>query len=85
MLLLNIFSDRLDNLVNGSDKENFITYRQNRYDTSPQLSVIGKNGVVTYFKIEKRAIERNRVASYFEIEKKMENANENTFDISFFY
>ncbi len=67
--LSNIFSNRLDDLVDSSDKEDVINCRQNRNATSLQLP----------------AIRSNRIASYFEPKKWMKGAKGDTSDISFLY
>lgn len=83
--LFNIFSNRLDNLVNSYDEENIISHCQNRNATSPQLPAIEKNRVAGHSKIEEGATERNRVTGCFEIKEEIESVNEDTFDVSFLY
>ena len=45
VLLSNAFSNRLDDFVDTSDKENVIGCRQTRNATSPQLPGTGRNRV----------------------------------------
>ena len=53
MLLSNIFSNKLNELVNSFDKEDVISCRQNRYTTSPQLPATRKDRVASYSQPEK--------------------------------
>ncbi len=69
MPLSNTFSNRLDNLVDSSDKEDVISRRRNRNTTSPQLSATG----------------RDRVAGHSEPEEQMEGAKGDMSDVSFLY
>ncbi len=69
MLLSNIFSNRLNDLVDNSDKKDVINCCQNKNTTSPQLP----------------ATERNRVAGHSEPEERMEGAKRDMSDISFLY
>ena len=48
MLLSNTFNNKFDNLVNTSDKKNFISCCQTRNTKNPQLLGIGRNRVVGY-------------------------------------
>ena len=52
VLLSNMFSNRFDNLVNNSDKEDVINHCQNRNVINSQLPAIGKNKVVGHSKPE---------------------------------
>ncbi len=67
--LYNTFSNRLDDLVNNSDKENVISRHRNKNATSPQLPAIG----------------RDRVAGDSEPEERMEGAKGDTSDVNFLY
>ena len=49
-LLSNIFSNRLNDLVNSSDEEDVINQYHNKNAMSPQLPAIVKNKVVNYSK-----------------------------------
>lgn len=75
----------LDDLIYSSNQKDIIRRHLNKHAISLQLLARRKNRVASHFKIEKRAIKRNRVIAYFAIKEKIEDANENTFDISFFY
>ena len=67
MLLSNAFSDRLDDLVNISDKEDVISLRQTRNATSLQLPGTG----------------RNRFAGHSETRDRMEDVNEDMSEVCF--
>ncbi len=69
MPLSNTFSNRLDNFVDSSDEEDFISRHQNRNATSPQLSATG----------------RDRVAGHSGPEERIKGAKGDTFDISFLF
>lgn len=69
MPLFNICSNKLDNLVNSSDKENIINGCQNRDVMSLKLLVIKKNSVVGHTEIDKATLERNRDTGYTKIGK----------------
>ncbi len=69
MPLSNIFSNRLDDLVDSSNEEDVISRRQNKNATSPQLPATG----------------RDRVADHSEPEKRIEGAKEDISDVSFLY
>lgn len=84
-LLSNIFNNRLNDFVNSSDKEDIISRYQNRKVTSLWLLATGKNRVTSNSEIEEEAIARNRITSYSKIEVETEDANEDIFDINFFY
>ena len=74
MQLSNIFSDRLDDLVNSSHNKNIISRRQRRNATSPQLPATGRNGVAGHSGIEKWAAGRNRIADHYRIEPGIDGA-----------
>lgn len=100
MPLFNVFSNRLNDFTNISNKKDVISRRQIKNATSPQLPDTKKNKVVNnsqmqkgilrkhkvagYSKIEKRATEKNRVAGHFERKKRIEDVNGNMFKFSFF-
>ncbi len=69
MPLSDIFSNRLDDLVNCSDKKDVISHHQNRNTISPQLSATG----------------RDRVTGHFEPKERMEGAKGDTSDVSLLY
>lgn len=83
MLLSNVFSNRLNDLVDNSDKENIISCRQTRNKTSPQLSNTGRNRVIGHFEIEKGAIKRNKVVRYSKKGEEMEGVNADMSKIGF--
>lgn len=101
MLLSNMFSNSLDDLIDSFDKENIISYCQNRDVTSPKLPIIERNSVTShneidgsalkinknasYTKMDKGVLIKNRNASYFEIEEEISDENKVTSDINFFY
>lgn len=68
MLLFNLFSNRLDDLVNIFNKEDIIRYYLSRNTTNPWLLTI----------------QRNKVTNNFKIDEKMKNSNRDIFNISFF-
>ena len=69
VLLSNIFSNKLDNLVDSSDKEDIISRRQNKNVTSHQLPAIGKD----------------RVAGDSESEERIEGTKKDMSNVSFLY
>ncbi len=69
MLLSNMFSNKLDDLVDSSDEEDVISHRQNRNTTSPQLLATGKD----------------RIAGHSEPEERIEGTKRDTFNVSFLY
>ena len=64
-----MFSNRLDDLFDISDKKNVISRRQNKNAISLQLPAIGKD----------------RVAGHFEPKERIEDTKKDTSDISFFH
>lgn len=85
MQLSIIFCNKLNDLVNSSDKEDIISCCQNRNTLHLQLPVIKRNNIAGLTKIEERASRRNRIADHSEIEERIKGANRDIFDISFFY
>lgn len=69
MSLSNIFSNKFDDLVNTSDKEDDISHYQIRNKTSSWLLNKKRNKVIGCFEMEKEALKRNRVVNYFEIKE----------------
>lgn len=69
VLLSNMYSNSLNDIVNSFKKENVISHCQNRNTISLQLPTI----------------KRDRVAGNFEPEKRIEGANGDMSDVSFFY
>ena len=67
--LSNIFNNRLDDLIDSSNKKDIISYYQNRNATNSQLPATGKD----------------RVTSYFELEERIEGVRGDMSDVSFFY
>ena len=67
--LSNMFNNKVDDLIDSSDKKVVISHCQSRNATSPQLP----------------AIERDRVAGHSKPEERIEGAKKDTFDNSFFY
>ena len=84
MLLSNTYSNKIDDLVDSSDKKNVISCRQTRNATSPQLLDIERNRVAGHSKIEKGAIKKNRVVGHFEKRKGIEDINGDMSEICFF-
>lgn len=69
MPLFNMFSNRLSNLVNSSNKKDIMSRCQNKNTTSFQLLATGKN----------------RVIDYSELEEQIEGAKKDMFDLCFLY
>ncbi len=67
--LSNMFSNKLNDLINSSDEEDVISRRRNKNATSPQLP----------------ATRRDKVAGHSKPEERMEGAKRNTSDVSFLY
>lgn len=67
--LFNLFSNRLDDLVDSSDEEDIISRRLGRNVTSPQLP----------------ATRGNRVSGNSELDESMEGSNRDTVDVSFLH
>lgn len=84
MQLLNIFSDRLNNLINSSNNKDVISYGQKKNVTSPQLLAKRRNRVSGQVEIEKKVAERNRIADYFKIKLEMKSTNNDLSDVRFF-
>ena len=97
--LSNVFSNRLDDLVDTSDEEDVISRRQTGNATSSQLPGREKNRVVGNSQMQEGASERNRVIGHSEKEERasgrngvagrsdkeegMEGANEDMSEVSF--
>lgn len=85
MSLSNILRKNLDDFVNNSDKEDFISRYQKSNTASPQLLFIRRNKVVGHSIIEKEVTRRSKVADYSRIEQGLErDTNSNMSNISFF-
>ena len=69
ILLSNMFSNRLGNLVDSFDEDDIISRHQNKNATSPQLP----------------ATERDRVASHSESEERIKYTNGDRFNVNFFH
>lgn len=64
-----MFSNRLDDLIDSSNKENVIIHYQNRNTISLQIL----------------AIEKNKVAGHFELKEQIESIKRDISDINFLY
>lgn len=53
MPLFNLFNNRLNDLIDNSDKEDIISCRLDKNVTSPQLLTIWENKVTGNFKLDK--------------------------------
>ncbi len=69
MPLSKMFSNKFDDLIYSSDKEDIISHYQNKNTTSPQLLATG----------------RNRVAGHFEPKEQMGAAKGDMPNVSFLY
>lgn len=67
MLISNIFINRLDDLINSSDKENIISCCQIRNATSFWLATIKTNSSTGLIEIDKNTLVRNRNADHSKI------------------
>lgn len=74
--LFNVFTNRLDNFINTSNKKNVISHCQTRNVTSLWLPGTRRNKLAGYSEIEKGALRKNRVTSHFKIEKGATGRNE---------
>ena len=83
MPLSNLFSNKLDDLVDSFDDKDVISRRRKENVTRPRLSVIGRNEVASHFEIEKGATGKNRVAGDTGIEHEIEGVNGDLSDVSF--
>ena len=73
--LSNIFSNRLDNLVNTFKEKDVISQLHIGNATSIWLPGTGRNKVASNSQIQEKVLGRNRVAGHFEREKKAERRN----------
>lgn len=71
VLISNLLSNRLDNLVNSFNKKVIINYCQNKNVTSFWLLVTRRNDVVYYCKLEKQIefVKKTYLMSVFSIKK----------------
>lgn len=83
--LFNIFSNKLNNLVDSSNKENIISYCQIRNAMSLQLLIIRRNSGVGLIEINKCTSRKNENTRQFKIKEVIRGANMVISDISFFY
>lgn len=84
MPLSNIFSNKLDDLINISNKEDVISRcHQTRNMTSLQLPGIRRNRVANHYEMEEKAIGKNGVTRYSKRGEEIEDINENISKISF--
>ena len=81
--LSNIFSNRLDDLINSSGNKDVISRRKRKNTTSPRLLATRRNAVAGHFGMEEGAAKRNRVASHSGMEPRMESANGDSSDVRF--
>lgn len=70
-----MFNNRLDDLVDTSNKEDVISCYQTRNATSPWLSNTKRNRVADYFKTKKEALRRNKVADHSKIKEEATKKN----------
>lgn len=70
MSLSNMFSNKFDNLVNSSNKEDVISNCQIKNTMSYQIFATERNKVTNHYQIDERAFGKNKVTGYSEIEKK---------------
>ncbi len=68
MSLSNMFNNKLDDLVDSSNKEDVISHHQNKNATSPQLPAISRNKFTT---------------NHSESEKQIEDAKRDMSNVSF--
>lgn len=85
MSLLNLFSNKLNHLINIHNKNNVIYYFSNKNVTNSGLLTRKRKRVISQTEIEKKTSESNKDTHYFEIKEEIKDANEHIFDISFFY
>lgn len=81
--LSNAYSNRIDNLIDSSDKENVLSHYQTKNATSSRLPSTGINRVTDHSKIEEGATGKNGVAGHSERGEKIESVNGDMFKISF--
>lgn len=75
MLLSNLFSNKLDNLANNSDKADVISCCQTKNAISSWLPDIGRNKVANHSEIEEETLEKNSVAGHSKIEEEATEKN----------
>ena len=73
--LSNVFSNRLDDLVDTSNKEDVISRHQTGNATSPRLPGRKKNRVTGNFQMQEGASGKNRVAGHSEKEERATGRN----------
>lgn len=71
VLLFIIFSNKLNNLVNSSNKNNIIICCQNKDITSLRLLDIISNNIARPTKMNKSISRKNKNTSHFDIKEKM--------------
>lgn len=85
MLLLNLFSNKLDNQVDSSDNKDMIPGFLIWNVISFQILTTRWNKNASLIKIDKYISETKRDISYSEIEKELRNTNEIMSDVKFLY
>ena len=89
MQLSNVIIIRLDDLLNSSDKKDFICcyQRKNRIIDHSKIGekALRKNRVVDHSEIMEEVTKKNRITSYFKMEEQIESVNGDMVKISFFY
>ena len=99
MLLSNLFSNKLDNLISTLNKEDVFSYCQTENAISSQWPGKKKNRVVGNSQMQEEALEKNRVTGHverkervkkkneviehFERKEEIKNTNGNMFEVSF--
>lgn len=81
--LSNVYSNRIDDLVDSSNKEDIINRYQSRNATCLQLPDISKNRVAGHSKIKEGVIRKNGVTGHSERGEGMEDMNGDMSEISF--
>ena len=84
VLLFNIFSNRLDELIDSSNNKDVISCRQKRNVTIPQLPATEKNRVAGHSGMEEGTAGWNKVASHSEMERGIKGVNSDLSDVRFF-
>lgn len=84
MPLSNIFSNRVNHLVDSFNDKDVINCHQSKNATSLQLSATRKNRVAGHFRIEEATAGRNRVPGHSGIEPRIDIANGDLSDVRFF-
>ena len=83
MSLSNAYGNRIDDLVDSSNKEDIISRRRSKNTTSPKLLSTKKNRVAGHSIIEEGVKEWNKVTGHSERGEKMEDINGDMSEVSF--